>query len=333
MGTHNLLKKNTKAHLDLAQEAVSAYLEEQKKFIDNVSQRYLVDKERVRKMVTHVSTYAPTCGPSLSNTILHHKSKELNEDRIAGNHLKLKDIQEEVDKDTDLDASSMSKQRQKELIDKLIDYRMLKSQGSCSNNHAAALDAHQNIKASRDIQDELMRTTDVVKPDTLPSMRAECTGLVLNGLCSILVNKTVKMNYMNYDTMIVEKYHVHLVGWPSRIAFGSPSKISTMDNIRLLHSVLKDGECKWMFLTAEERKAHDWKLAEARRQGTLAGKKRKERLDKGRLRKKGNRQESKRRKMSQLPPGRTYKSADFIDNDDEAHSDDGNGLESNDSDE
>ncbi|KAG6875813.1 hypothetical protein C0993_007321 [Termitomyces sp. T159_Od127] len=147
MGTCNLLRKNTKAHLDLAQEAVSAYLEEQKKFIDNMSQRYLVNKEHVRKMVTHASTYAPTRGPSLSNAILHHKLKELNEDRIAGNHLKLKDIQEEVDKDTDLDASSMSKQRQKELIDELIDYCMLKSQGSRSNNHAAALDAHQNIKA------------------------------------------------------------------------------------------------------------------------------------------------------------------------------------------
>ncbi|KAG6881073.1 hypothetical protein C0993_002956 [Termitomyces sp. T159_Od127] len=101
----------------------------------------------MRKMVTRMSTYAPTRGPSLLNAILHHKSKELNEDRIAGNHLKLKDIQEEVDKDTNLDVSSMSKQRQKELIDELIDHHMLKSQGSCSNNRAAALDAHQNIKA------------------------------------------------------------------------------------------------------------------------------------------------------------------------------------------
>ncbi|KAG6877552.1 hypothetical protein C0992_009704 [Termitomyces sp. T32_za158] len=389
MGTRNLLKKNTKAHLDLAQEAVSAYLEEQKKFIDDVSQRYLVDKECVRKMITHASTYTPTRGPSLSNAILHRKSKELNEDRIVGNRLKLKDIQEAVDKDTDLDALSMSKQRQKELIDELIDHRMLKSQGSRSNNRAAALDAHQNIKAiTLEMRNLFLRTgvrsfaffsrshaedttttftatsddtvlkffpevlkldyTDVlakfemhaclenrsvIKPDTLPSMRAECTGLVLDGLRSILVNKTVKMNYINYDMTIVEKYHVHLVGWPSRIAFGSPSKISTVDDIRLLRSALKDGECKWMFLTAEERKAHDRKLAEARMQGTLARKKRKERADKGQSRKKGNRQESKRRKTSQLPPGPAYKSAEFIDDDDEAQSDDSNGSESNDGDE
>ncbi|KAG6876904.1 hypothetical protein C0992_011402 [Termitomyces sp. T32_za158] len=100
----------------------------------------------------------------------------------------------------------------------------------------------------------------------------------------IPVNKTIKMNYLNYDTAIVKKYHVHLVGWPARLTFGSPSNISTLDDVRLLHSALKNGQCKWMFLAVEERKEHDQKLANAWGEGVVIGKKRKERSDKGKPR-------------------------------------------------
>ncbi|KAG6875059.1 hypothetical protein C0993_010410 [Termitomyces sp. T159_Od127] len=162
-----------------------------------------------------------------------------------------------------------------------------------------------------------LESRSAVKPETLPSMRAECTGLILDGLRNILVNKTIKMNYMNYDAAIVEKHHVHIVGWPSRITFGSPSNISTIDDIRLLRSTLKDGSCKWAFLTAEERKEHDQKLASARKEGEVVGKKRKERSDKGKPRMKGKGRQVKKRKTSQLPPGHTYKSAEFIDDEDD----------------
>lgn len=124
------------------------------------------------------------------------------------------------------------------------------------------------------------------------------------------------MNYLNYETAIVEKYHVHIVGWPSRITFGSPSNISTMDGIRLLRWALKDGECQWAFLTKEEQKEHERKLANARSKGVSIGRRRKERSDKGKSRKSGMGEPTKKRKTAlQLPP--THKSAEFVDNDED----------------
>lgn len=64
-----------------------------------------------------------------------------------GHWLQLKDIQNEINNDPELDPLYMSKQCKQELIDKLAQHRILKSQGSCSSNQASALNAHQNIKA------------------------------------------------------------------------------------------------------------------------------------------------------------------------------------------
>ncbi|KAG6869997.1 hypothetical protein C0992_001345 [Termitomyces sp. T32_za158] len=71
-----------------------------------------------------------------------------------------------------------------------------------------------------------------------------------------------------------------------------------------------------MFLTAEERRKHDRKLADVRSQGVVIGK-RKTRSDKGKSRTKGPGPRSKKKKMSQLPPGPAYKSAEFIDDEDD----------------
>ncbi|KAG6888716.1 hypothetical protein C0992_007675 [Termitomyces sp. T32_za158] len=318
MGTGNLLRKNTKASLEIVQKAVSKYLEEQNKFIEDLAQRHLVDKERVRKMIAH---------------------------RAPGDRVKLKEILNRVDNNPELDASKMNNKRKKELTDELVEYPItiemknlflrtgVRSFAFFSRSHAEdsvttftatsdntvmkffpgvlKLD-YAEVLAKFEIY-SCLENRSAVKPDTLSSMRAECTGLILDGLRSILVNKTVKMNYLNYDTAIIEKYHVNLAGWPSRIPFGSPSNISTVDDIRLLRSALRDGDCKWRFLTAEEQREHDRKLAEARGQGVTIGKKRKERSDKGKPRNQEKAQQSKKKKTSQLPPGAMYKSAEFVD--------------------
>ncbi|KAG6876454.1 hypothetical protein C0992_012915 [Termitomyces sp. T32_za158] len=313
MGTCTLLKKNTKESLDLVQEAVSIYLADQDKFIGEMAERHLVDKDRIKKMITHSLTSTLTCLPSLTNAIFHHKAKELNE---------------EIENDPEMDPSKMSKLRKKELINELAEHRALKLQGSHSSNHASAIDMHKNIKHitmemknlflhtgvcscaffsrghAKDttttftvtLDDTVMRffpevlkldyadvlakfemyacleNRTVIRVDTLPSMHAECTSHILHGLRSILFNKTVKMNYQNYNTVIVEKHHVHLIGWPSRIPFGSPSNISTVDDIRLLHLALTGGDCKWAFLTAEEWRTHDQKLAYVCSKGVVVGK-------------------------------------------------------------
>ncbi|KAG6888240.1 hypothetical protein C0995_009553 [Termitomyces sp. Mi166 len=92
MRTQNILKKNAKASLNLVQEAVSAYLKDQDKFIEDLAKQHLVDKEHIQKMITHTSTYASTHCPSLENAIVHFKSMEVNEDYPPGDCLKLKEI-------------------------------------------------------------------------------------------------------------------------------------------------------------------------------------------------------------------------------------------------
>ncbi|KAG6894590.1 hypothetical protein C0992_005489, partial [Termitomyces sp. T32_za158] len=90
-----------------------------------------------------------------------------------------------------------------------------------------------------------------------------------------------------------------------------------MDDIRLLQSLLRDGECQWMFLTSNERKEHEQKLVDARSRGMTIGRKRKERSDKGKEWKGQEKQASRKKKKttSQLPL--TYKSAEFVHDDDQ----------------
>ncbi|KAF8338373.1 hypothetical protein F5887DRAFT_983449 [Amanita rubescens] len=112
--------------------------------------------------------------------------------------------------------------------------------------------------------------------ETLLSMRTECSILISDGLRSITNNIKVIMNYANYDTAIIQKYQVKLVGWPATIAFASPHYICTVDEIRLLRHHL---------LTREEVKKLADEYAAKVRDGAITGRKRKVRSDKGKPRK------------------------------------------------
>lgn len=89
------------------------------------------------------------------------------------------------------------------------------------------------------------------------------------------------MNYQNYETSIVEVYHVKLVGWPEGVPFGNPSTFPSNDLVRLLKQALEDGECKWIKLTERQQKEHRDALAAKRKAGVVVGVKRKTRSDKG----------------------------------------------------
>jgi hypothetical protein len=133
-------------------------------------------------------------------------------------------------------------------------------------------------------------------------MRTECTALITDGLSyvsesinvlwltvglgTITGNKKAIMNYINYDTAIMQKYNVRLDGWPATITFASPHHISTIDEIRLLRHHLLEKTCKWVGLTREEIKRHMDEYAANVRDGAVTGRKRKVRSDKGKLRKK-----------------------------------------------
>lgn len=101
----------------------------------------------------------------------------------------------------------------------------------------------------------------------------------------ILNRKNVVMNYVNYETAIVEKYKVELAGWPQMILFANPSAIGMVEEIRTLRNALKTGETKWIVQGKRKQAAHAEMLKAKRNAGEVVGKKRKERSDKGKKRK------------------------------------------------
>jgi hypothetical protein len=92
------------------------------------------------------------------------------------------------------------------------------------------------------------------------------------------------MSYLKYEHDIITKYKVELLGWPITIKFTSPSEIGTIDEIRRLRQAFKD--CKWVVQTRRQQQAHLEMLAARAVAGEPVVKKRKQRLDKGKTRKK-----------------------------------------------
>lgn len=79
------------------------------------------------------------------------------------------------------------------------------------------------------------------------------------------------MNYVNYDTVIVEQYKIKLVGW-TYSEFINPSKISRIDDVRKLRNALKSGACHWIRLSVRQHQEHVSHLEAQRKAGQTVGK-------------------------------------------------------------
>lgn len=93
------------------------------------------------------------------------------------------------------------------------------------------------------------------------------------------------MNYKNYETAIIERYHVRLRGWPLLVLFANPSDIGILDKLLLLRDSLRTGNCLWVRLSKKDQDEHQAKLKEFQEEGGVVGKPRKQRSDKGTKRK------------------------------------------------
>jgi hypothetical protein len=88
------------------------------------------------------------------------------------------------------------------------------------------------------------------------------------------------MNYQNYDTQIIQRLGVKLVGWTHHILV-SPYEIYTIDDLRTLRDALVCGACFWMRLSKREITQHKADMERRELMGEVVTKKRKERSDKG----------------------------------------------------
>ena len=62
----------------------------------------------------------------------------------------------------------------------------------------------------------------------------------------------VKMNYINYEHAIVERYSVALNNWPLPGTVKNPSKVGGRGQVQILLDALKSDKCKWITLTESE---------------------------------------------------------------------------------
>jgi hypothetical protein len=93
--------------------------------------------------------------------------------------------------------------------------------------------------------------------------------------------KKVEMNYVNYETSIVQVYGIKLINWPIDGGVVSPSQITNTADMRKLRNALKAGECRWKQLTAAEVHVHDDEIEARLARGEIIGKPRKQRSDAG----------------------------------------------------
>ncbi|RDB15025.1 hypothetical protein Hypma_005472 [Hypsizygus marmoreus] len=304
-GSHK--NKNTKANLEIIQGEINAYLTEQTDFIDELANKYAVDAHLIKKKLVHSSNYKSTRAPHTKRDY----SPQNDGGRAPGDRLKLREIQKLVDEDQSLrylskerkgeliktledhralhttgacagnHAACLDTSKNIEMITHEIKNMYLRTgvrtiafftRSHVNDNIVPVVSASDDpaLKFFPEVQARYNGTS--AKADTLPSMRADCTRLILDGLSEeMLNNKKIVMNYANFETVIVEAHHVRLVGWPQPIPFGSPSNLSTMDDVRALRAALEEGDCKWELLNAEQRRTHSRSLRMLRRKEPQLG--------------------------------------------------------------
>jgi hypothetical protein len=60
------------------------------------------------------------------------------------------------------------------------------------------------------------------------------------------------MNYTNYESSIVEKFGVALIGWPINSKVQNPGGLGPDEGL-VLRNALETKECRWIILTKEQQ--------------------------------------------------------------------------------
>jgi hypothetical protein len=74
------------------------------------------------------------------------------------------------------------------------------------------------------------------------------------------------MNYINYESGIVEKFGVALIGWPVDGKVQNPGGLG-LDEGLVLRNALEEKECRWIILTEEEQEARKIQNTQRKKDG------------------------------------------------------------------
>ncbi|KAG2040314.1 hypothetical protein BDR03DRAFT_858234 [Suillus americanus] len=343
----------------LLHNAITIHLNDQKIKIESLTHANNVTPGYINEMINGHTKHHTTRKVQLTNALVHAKAKEMNANQPVGSRYTLVELREMVKNDPQM--KKLTKDEKAAYIAALTEHRDQKTTNVRANNLAAARDVLLTTdRVVKELDDLRVRTgtyatvfvvrghvNDTIQSSMHGTDNSEdfwedvydlpmadylrqyeqwaCTqnqstffGLVRFAATG---KKDIAMNYVNYETAVVETYAVQLIGWPPSVKFTSPSNIGTVGEIRKLCDALRARTCYWAVLTPGEVKAYTAKLDARRSAGDVVRQPRKKRSDAGvsrkRKAKKDNNGPSK--KVNKLSANHcdAPKSAEFIDSSDE----------------
>ncbi|KAI5987815.1 hypothetical protein EDD15DRAFT_2173025 [Pisolithus albus] len=116
--------------------------------------------------------------------------------------------------------------------------------------------------------------------NSVEGMQRLCARMLNSGL-RIVAKKKIRINFINFEVAIKEKYGIDLLGWLEDVPFQSPRAIINAEHLRTLRDALKAGTCRWAHMSRQQRLEYQERLKERRGAGEVVGKPRKKRSDVG----------------------------------------------------
>ncbi|KAJ7866549.1 hypothetical protein B0H14DRAFT_3442257 [Mycena olivaceomarginata] len=235
-----------------------------------LSEKYGMKVKEVRRRLHASSAFKPRRKVSVYNTKISALVSQLNKGRDIGHRYTMPDIKRMVSADPSM-LEGFSKEEEKKMVADVRAKRDKKHRGARANNLAASADAKRTVERLMEEITSLAERSGMIRfamftrghihDSSIPRDPAdiaalfelwakECTELIKAGLCQM----KIAMNYDNYIKAIVETKNVGLLGWPHGVYFKRMSLQSAIGPLCTLRDALKARTCKWVILSARQKK-------------------------------------------------------------------------------
>ncbi|KAI6020729.1 hypothetical protein BKA83DRAFT_94124, partial [Pisolithus microcarpus] len=100
----------------------------------------------------------------------------------------------------------------------------------------------------------------------------------------VIAKKKIRINFINFEVAIKEKYGIDLLGWLEGGPFQSPHAITSAEHLQTLCDALKAGTCHWAYMSRQQHLEYQDQLKEQRSAREVVGNPRKKCSNVGRKR-------------------------------------------------
>ncbi|KAI6029351.1 hypothetical protein BKA83DRAFT_4047933, partial [Pisolithus microcarpus] len=306
-------------------DAVAELLEEQEMRVNEIAKAHNVLPAKVKLLITGETHYRNRREESLANALVRIKARQVNADRPSGQKFQLKELQEMVANDPDM--QNLDEETKQQYLGELKESRSCKSIGVRSTNTAASRDVQATLKkVYGELQALTYRTgiyaclfvtrghvydthaatwfgTDnimdfwedrmdlspdyIIKQLELWACNEEKTVTAGSITKHLRQEKAVRLRFANFE-QIKYKFGIDYEGWPDGIPFCSPYKIQTVDEIRRLRDAIRENSFRWVKMTSSQHLEYRKQVDTRREAGEMVGVPRQGRSDKGKKRKAPN---------------------------------------------